>query len=201
VWDSGSEPTSRDKVAAADRTQLLKKGEGVNTRDFGNEGTGGHSHLVYNWEKDKTYKFLVHVKPDGEFTTYSGYFFFPEKNSWGLIASFKAPKDGKYLRGLYSFSENFVGTNGHLRRLSDFGNQWVKTADGDWREITQAKFSHDKTGYKDRHDYGAGVKDGRFYLSNGGFVADPIKLGDLFTRPETKQKPEVDLKALEELAK
>jgi hypothetical protein len=41
-----------------------------------------------------TYRFLVTAKPEGTFTTYSGWFFFLERKEWGLIASFRTPKDG-----------------------------------------------------------------------------------------------------------
>lgn len=189
VWDSGGEPVDRAKVKPEDRVQLLDKGEGVVANDFGNEGTGGHSHLVYPWKKDQAYKFLVTSKIEATHTTYTGYFFFPEKNAWGLIASFKAPKDGKHLRGLYSFNENFIGSNGQLRRLAEFANQWIRT-DGKWQELLTARFTHDPTGKNDRHDYGAGVIDGRFYLSNGGFIADPIKYGQDFKRTGGEKPPQ-----------
>ncbi|HLK59393.1 MAG TPA: DUF3472 domain-containing protein, partial [Chthonomonadaceae bacterium] len=108
VWDSGNEGVDRNKVKAEDRVALLAKGDGVLADSFGNEGTGGHSHLVYPWKTGATYRFLVAAQPDGDHTTYSGYFFFPEKGQWGLIARFRAPKDGGYLRGLYSFNEDFA---------------------------------------------------------------------------------------------
>jgi len=193
VWDSGNEGVDRKKVGDDDRVQLLGKGENVVASDFGNEGTGGHSHLIYPWKVGETYKFLLSAKPDGNHTTYSGYFFFPETQKWGLIATFRAPKDGSYLKGLYSFNENFVGTNGDKRRLAEFGNQWIKTADGTWSELLSAKFSHDPTGKKDRFDYGAGLANGRFYLSNGGYVGDPIKYGDEIKRPATAKQPEIAL--------
>lgn len=180
VWDSGNEAVDRNKVSAADRVTLLAKGPGVVADSFGNEGTGGHSHLVYPWRKGETYKFLVTAEPSGTDTTYAGWFFFPERNAWGLIARFKAPRDGSHLKGLYSFNENFWGANGHLKRLCEFGPIWVKSSDGVWREQTTARFTHDPTGREDRKDYDAGVaRSGRFYLSNGGFAADSsLKYGD-----------------------
>jgi hypothetical protein len=189
VWDSGSEAADRSKVAAEDRVQLVAKGDGVFTDGFGNEGTGGHSHLVYPWKTGQTYRFLVTAQPDGTHTVYSGYFYFPEKRRWGLIASFRAPKDGGWLRGLYSFNENFGGANGQKRRLAEFGNQWIRTADGDWRELVTARFSHDPTGKENRKDYGSGVVKDRFYLSNGGFVAEPVRYGDTVTRPASGRPP------------
>jgi hypothetical protein len=93
------------------------------------------------------------------------------------------------LRGLYSFNEDFDGASGHLQRLCEFGNQWIKTADGKWIELTTAHFTHDETGNADRADYGSGVtKEGRFYLSNGGFIAGPIPNGAI-VRPASAKGP------------
>lgn len=189
VWDSGDEAIDRDKVAAEDRVHLLAKGEGVVADSFGNEGTGGHSHLVYPWKKGQTYRFLVTAQPGGTFTTYSGYFYFPEKQAWGLIARFRAPKDGEHLRGLYSFNENFWGANGQRERRAEFGPAWVRAADGEWKELRTARFTHDPTGKEDRQDYDAGVARGRFFLSNGGFKVGGLKYGDEFTRPSVKAPP------------
>jgi hypothetical protein len=197
VWDSGNEPVDRSKVAAQDRVQLLKKGPSVFASDFGNEGTGGHSHLVYPWKTGDTYRFLVRAQPEGSSTIYSAYFYFPEKKAWGLMASFRAPKDGGYLRGLYSFNEDFEGANGQLKRLAEFGNQWVKTVDGQWIELTKARFTHTALGqYKDRIDRGAGVIANRFYLTNGGFEAEKIEFNDEINRPPSGQQPQIPLDSL-----
>ncbi len=183
IWDAGKEPDKRDRVSEENLVKLLAKGENVVAESFGGEGTGGHSHLVYPWKLGETYRFLVHAQPSGTFTTYSGYFFFPETQKWGLIARFRAPKDGKYLDGLYSFNENFGGANGQLRRLAEFGNQWVRTKEGIWIDLQEARFTHDPHGRTERKDYDAGVKQGRFYLSNGGFVEGGVKYRDTLKRP------------------
>ena len=139
VWDSGDEAVDRKKVETENRTTLLGKGDGVDAGGFGNEGTGGHSHLVYNWKTGEKQRFLVTAKPvDETFTIYSGYFYRPDQGKWMLISSWKAPHDGNYLHGLYSFNEDFVGENGYFQRKALFGNQWIHTADGQWHEQTIA---------------------------------------------------------------
>ncbi len=194
VWDSGKEPTDRSKVADDDRVRLIAKGPGVFSDSFGNEGTGGHSHLVYPWKTGQTYRFLVSAQPDGTGTIYSGYFYFPDRKAWGLIASFRAPKDGGYLHGLYSFNEDFNGANGFERRRAEFGPQWIKAADGQWAELRTARFTHTKDGVKERVDRAAGVVGGRFFLSNGGFVpVEAIRYGDEFTRRASGKQPEIVL--------
>lgn len=173
VWDSGNEGIDRSKVAAEDRVQLVAKGEGVVADSFGNEGTGGHSHLVHDWQLGPTFRFLMRAEPDGDHTTYTGWFWFAERREWGLIASFRAPKDGQYLKGLYSFNENFSGSNGDLQRDCEFGNVWVRTKAGQWLAIRQARFTHDGTGDQDRLDRCGGVRGEAFFLQNGGFLAPP----------------------------
>ena len=196
VWDAGDEAKDRKKVDSENRVKLLAKGERVVTDSFGNEGTGGHSHLVYPWKTGETYRFLVSAEPKGDKTIYSGYFFFPEKNAWGLIARFQAPKDGSYLKGLYSFDEDFWGANGQHERLAEFGNQWIKTANGDWIELTKATFTHTgldrKSGTLYRYDYDAGAVGDRFYLRGGGFKDGGVKYKDSVSRPANGNPPLIE---------
>lgn len=190
VWDSGGEAVDRNKVGDTNRVKLVAKGAGVSSGDFGNEGTGGHSHLVFDWKTGEKQKFIVTAKPtDATQTIFSGYYFRPDRQEWMLISSWKAPKDGGYLRGLHSFSENFGGSNGHLVRKARYGNQWIRTDQGEWIELTTASFSHDPTGRADRLDRFMGLEDGQFFLSHGGFGPGFTKFGEKFTRPALGQRP------------
>ena len=190
VWDSGNEAISRDKVAEDNRVKLVDKGKGVFTGDFGNEGTGGHSHLKTMWKTGEKQRFVVTAKPeDKTTTTYSGYWFHNEDQKWMLISSWKAPKEGGYLTGLYSFSENFGGSTGHLHRKALFGNQWIRTSAGKWIELTEAKFSCDVTGKADRLDRSMAVENGLFTLSHGGFKDEFTKFGTRFQRPPANTPP------------
>ncbi len=195
VWDAGTESMDRNKVADSNKVQLLAKGENVYADGFGNEGTGGHSHWVYPWKAGTTYKMMVTALPDSasQTTIYTGYFFLPDEQKWKLIASFRAPRDGKYLRGLYSFSENFDGVNGQMQRKAFLGSQWVQRSNGQWKEITQSSFSYDATGKAgDRIDYGGGVADGRFYVWNGGFQKPGAVFGQVFNRDTGSPRPVID---------
>jgi hypothetical protein len=190
VWNAGKEPKDPSKVQAEDKVTLIAKGDGVFTGEFGNEGTGGHSHLVYNWKTGDVYRFLVSAQPDGDGTIYSGYFYFPEKQAWGLISSWRAPKDGGYLRGLYSFNEDFNPANGFQKRYAEYGNGWVRSDAGEWTELTTASYAVSFDGSKERTDRQAGIENGRFYLSNGGYFAPLVgNVGDKLTRPATAVIP------------
>lgn len=198
VWDSGGEGKDRDKVGAENRVTLVAKGDGVVTGDFGNEGTGGHSHLIYPWKTGETQRFLVTAKPDGtNYTIFSGFHFDNASKKWRLISSWRAPHEGGWMHGLYSFNEDFVGSNGELRRKALFGNQWIQLADEQWNELTTASFSHDGTGKTDRLDRFMGVEQSQFFLSNGGFIPGFTKFGEKFVRPATGHAPDdFDLLAL-----
>jgi len=190
VWDSGNEAVDRNKVAKENRVQLMGKGEGVFAGDFGNEGTGGHSHQKVLWKTGAKQRFLVTATPnDSTHTTFSGYWFHPDENKWMLISSWNAPKEGGYMRGLHSFSENFLGENGHLARKALYGNQWYRTSDGKWHEITEARFSHDPTGKDDRMDRTMGIEDNQFFLRHGGFLDGSLDYGKPMKRTPVGDPP------------
>lgn len=195
IWDAGNEGVDRSKVKDDDLVKLLGKGQGVYTDGFGNEGTGGHSHLVWNWKTRDRQRFLVRAQKDGTGTIYTGYYFVPEKQGWMLIASFRAPKDGKLLRGLYSFSENFWGDTGHLRRSAIFGSAWIRTLAGDWRQLSTGRFTHDSTGGNDRLDYDLKPLGTRFLLQHGGFEGSSPAFGTLVHVPADRV-PKIDLDKL-----
>jgi hypothetical protein len=199
VWDAGKGSTANERsgVEKENYVSLIGKGKDVHTSVFGGAGTGGHSHLKYMWKTGETQRFLVTAVPiDATHTIYSGYYFHPEEKAWMLISSMKAPKDGGYLKGLHGFSENFDGSTGNVRRKALYGNQWIRTADKEWIELTTASFSHDATGKVDRLDRFMGVENNQFFLSHGGFIPGMTKFGTLFKREPNKTHPEIQLPEL-----
>lgn len=193
VWDAanGTSAMDRSTVATENHTQLIAKGDDVVAEVFGNEGTGGHSHLVYPWKTREPQKFFVTAAVEGSSTVYSGYWYHPDRQAWMLIASFRAAKDSLGLKRLYSFSENFGGSTGHIRRKARYGSQWIRLANGEWRELTTATFSHDPTGRVHRRDRFMGLEDGAFFLSHGGFRSGFTEAGTAFTRPATGVPPRI----------
>jgi hypothetical protein len=196
VW-SPFETDNPNSIPADQRIQLLKKGPGVYTGEFGNEGSGGQSYLVFPWKADNTYRFLLRGKPDGNTTTYTAYFLAPEENQWRLIASFKRPKTNTYLKHLYSFLENFDPETGNQTRMAQYGNQWVRNTQGTWLELTKMNFTGDNTARKNfRKDYAGGLNNGQFFLKNCGFFSEFVPLDGDFGRPAKKLAPQIDFEKL-----
>jgi hypothetical protein len=181
---------------------LNKKGAGVFTGDFGDEGSGGHSHLVFPWKTNTTYRFLTGITAlKGDSATYVGYYAAPNDNyQWHLLSQWTQHKtDTKSgFKHLYAFVENF-GDNGNDFFKAYYSNQWAITFNGTWLELTAAKFTttaNNKT--HQRFDYGAGVEDGKFYMFTGGFKhSRNIMPGDIITRPATGKHIQIDFKKLE----
>lgn len=177
------------------KIHLLKKGDKVYTGEFGNEGSGGQSYLKYNWKAGETYKFLLRAKPaENNHTSYTAWFYAPEKKSWLLIAGFSRPETNSWLKKLHSFLENFEPETGVLSRKAWYHNQWAITKAGEWKAITKMLFTGDATannGY--RQDYGGGMEDGKFFLRNCGFFNDNTPLKTTFSYTSTAKKPDIDL--------
>lgn len=197
VW-SPFETDNPDEIPEDHRIKLLKKGEGVHTGEFGNEGAGGQSYFKYNWKAGTTYKFLLRGQPAADnYTNYTAWFYAPELGEWKLIASFGRPQTNTWLKSFHSFLENFSPKQGVFERKVYFGNQWVADKDGNWYEINKARFSADNTarvGY--RLDYSGGSEQGKFFLRNFGFFSKYTPIGTRFEKPLSGNKPVIDFHKL-----
>lgn len=198
VWSPFKTDNPRD-IPEEERIIPLGKGPGVRIGEFGNEGSGGQSFLVYPWTAGTTYRFLTKVKPDGDGNTvYTSWFGDKGKGEWRLIASFRRPKTDTHLRGFHSFLESFNPAFGHIGRRALHGNVWVRDTDSQWHECTEARFSVDATGGgRHRLDFSGGSDGPHFFMRNCGFFNETGKPGETFVRESTfAQKPEIDFDAL-----
>ena len=197
VW-SPFETDDPKAIPEDHRIKLLAQGKDVHIGEFGNEGSGGQSYLIYPWKAGETYRVITRVHPDGKGNTaYYAWFFAPEENQWRLIAGFLRPQTNVWYTGAHSFLENFIPGQGYLERSVRFGNQWVRTAKGEWKELTEGMFTYDATARAGvRQDYAGGVADNMFFLRNGGFFNDNTEFKSMFTRQPNGTVPEVDVSKL-----
>ncbi len=183
------------------KVKLLKKGQRTHGGEFGGEGSGGQSYLTFPWVTGKTYCFLMHAQGDiaAETTIYTAYFKPLESDEWILVASFKRPQAGSYLKDPHSFLENFDPKQGDKTRTVLFGNQWIVDIEGKWHPLNEALFTGDNTAKVNyRKDYAGGVQGDQFYLRNCGFFDDFVPLKTLFTKtPSAKPHPQIDFSKLQ----
>jgi len=198
VWSPFKTDNPRD-IPKEQRIVALARGPKVHIGEFGNEGSGGQSYLVYPWKAGKTYRFLTKVQPDGKGNTvYTSWFGDKEADEWRLIASFRRPKTDTHLRGHHSFLESFSPTRGYIGRRAFYGNVWVCDVDGQWHECTKARFSVDATGgSRHRLDFTGGSDGKQFFLRNCGFFNETGRPGETFTCEATGANgPGIDLESL-----
>jgi hypothetical protein len=197
VW---SPFTTDDPKAVPDSMKivLLRKGKDVHIGEFGDEGSGGQSYLVFNWQAEVTYKFLTRIHPNADnSTTYTSYFFDTKNEKWLLIAAFKRPKTQTWYTNAHSFLENFEPERGALNRNGLYGNQWALDTEGAWHELTKARFTNDATARKKaRMDFMGGVENNQFVLSNGGFFSKYTLLNTVFERKVMRKQPIIDFEKL-----
>ncbi|MDR1203545.1 MAG: DUF3472 domain-containing protein [Tannerellaceae bacterium] len=197
VW-SPFETDNPSEIPENQRIQLLEKGEKVCIGEFGNEGSGGQSYRVYPWIAGNTYRFLTRVCPDGKGNTqYYAWFFAPEDGQWQLIAGFLRPQTNTWYKRAHSFLENFIPEQGYLSRSVLFGNQWIRTAKGEWHELIEGIFTYDATAKAQvRLDYAGGVDGDSFFLKNGGFFNENTELNSIFTRLPKNNMPKIEIEKL-----
>ncbi len=198
VWS----PFKTDKpgeVPGDQRVVYLRRGENVKGLEFGGEGSGGQSYMIFPWKAGVTYSFLTRIHPDGKGNSiYTSYFYDSENEKWMLMASFLRPKTDTYFTRAHSFLENFNPRTGWQTRQGHFGNQWAYGTDGKWREVTAARFTYDATARAGmRTDYRGGLAGSRFFLQNCGFFDKNTDPDTEFTRPAAGIPPEIDFEALE----
>ena len=197
VWSPYVTDNPND-IPEEEKIKLLKKGENVQTGEFGNEGSGGQSYRVYDWKSGNKYRFLLGAKPSVDNSTdYTAYFFAPEIGKWELIASFRRPKTSTYLTRPHSFLENFMTEMGQFTRKATYSNQWIKNTEGKWFELSEAKFTADATARKNsRLDYAGGSEGKDFFLKNCGFFSDRTTIDSFFRRIELGVEPAIDFDKL-----
>jgi hypothetical protein len=191
VWDPGNQ-NNPNSVEADRRVEMLYKADDVRAGRFGGEGTGGQSFFKYPWKIGETCRFLVKATVSGKKTAYAAYFYLNDKKEWKHLVTFQTQTGGDYLKGLYSFIEDFRrdGKSPTQRRMARYGNGWAKTVDGDWVSLARANFTADRTPLM---NIDAGVKDGVFYLATGGETANTRPLNSSLSRtPAGLELPKLD---------
>ncbi|WP_280771228.1 DUF3472 domain-containing protein [Parabacteroides sp. PH5-17] len=197
VW-SPYETDNPSEIPENQRIQLLAKGDNVFAGEFGSEGSGGQSYLVFPWKAGETYRFLTRVCPDEKGNTqYYTWFFAPETEEWKLIAGFLRPQTNTWYTRAHSFLENFIPEQGYYFRSVCFKNQWARTSKGEWQELIEGTFTYDATAKSQvRMDYAGGVNGDSFFLKNGGFFNENTDLNSIFTRPIRNNLPKIEIDKL-----
>jgi Domain of unknown function (DUF3472)/Domain of unknown function (DUF5077) len=189
VWDSAQNDPKA--VKDEERVKLLHKDEKVRIGRFGGEGTGGQSFYDFDWKIGQTLAFVVTAKVDGQRTEYAGWLRESDTSEWRHLVTFSTITGGAYLKGYYSFVEDFRRNRESTKfaREARFGNGWVLTTKGENVSLTNARFTADANPVT---NINAGLKHDRFFLVTGGETENTdTKLKDTIARPANAARPPI----------
>lgn len=195
VW-SPFKTDNPQQIPDDQRIKLIRKGNGVITNDFGNEGAGAQSYLHYAWKAGVAYGFLLKASPgENGSTDYTAWFHDSQANAWHFIATWRRPHTTSYLKGLYSFLENFQPEYGYRTRRANFNN--AAYYDDQWHSVKHAVFTTDATYNKGQRVDAVGAADNSgFFLKIGGFFDDTVLPGTMLENKVAGKLPDIDFSQL-----
>jgi hypothetical protein len=134
IWDTS--PKLHPKITAADVETEFGR--------FTNEGSGGHTHMVWPWKTGETFQFYIQKrrgKQHGTIDT-SYYLFDLQQNKWRHSATINNPIGGKKEvatigGGLNSFLENFGGKDVDRPKVALY-RLWLGKVVASLRPLTRA---------------------------------------------------------------
>jgi hypothetical protein len=148
IWDTT--PQLHPTVTEADTDTVFGR--------FGGEGEGGHTHMLWNWRTNETFRFFVQKRPGSEADTTDARYYIYDRNAgkWRHSATISSPNGGKRSvatlgGGLNSFLENFLGRDREAPKLALY-RIWlgqsldkmkcltVASGDGAWGQLHGAYF-------------------------------------------------------------
>ena len=186
VWDAGD--ADKSKIAAEERVECLYQAPDVKVRRFGGEGTGGQCMGEFKWTLGETNRFVVKAEVEAEKTSYTGYVYAVDKKEWKRLVTFRVRTGGAPLRGLYSFVEDFRRDTESAKEVhkARYGNGWVQVGEGNWRPLSQVKFTASNSSFEAKETIDAGFDGSWFYLVTGGETKMKAKLREMIHGKELK---------------
>ncbi len=145
IWDAKDSGDNPNAAPESERAMLIQKGEGVTTRRFGGEGTGGNSMRIFDWKEGEPVRTLVIEKPDGEnFRQIAGYIYDPASKQWALLSCWRIQALQRGLGGGAGFVEDFRRNveSKLMERRATFGPAY-RYADGKWHQADTFQFTKD----------------------------------------------------------
>ena len=141
----------------------------------------------FDWKIGERYRFAVTASPDGDKTSYAGFLWQADTNSWLHLVTFRTTTGGRRLGGLYSFLEDFRrdGRSAREVRRARFGDAWAQTPDGTWRPLHAARFTASNSEWEAKETIDAGIADGDFVLATGGATRPTQPPGAMLELPAT----------------
>ena len=187
LWDQGGCDTDvNPNCNPNDLAQTIACGKGVTCKGFGGEGTGRQSYYDRGpFELNKSYYFVTQAAYLGNRRMeYTGYFY--EDGKWRLLSRIQVSTNAGekwWLKGLYSFVEQWTEIETTSNREALFGPSYMASTDGNvFHQIEEAYFTH---GTIENHEHvNAWEQNGAVGIATGGDTEPVAQEYDTFTYPD-----------------
>lgn len=175
VWNRSDdrvlEPEKEVEVLYSNPTVIVKKLSG--------KGGGIQCMRQMQWATGETNRFAVQAQALGEKTAYTAWLFDLQTGRWERLATLRAQSAGVWMRGFYSFIEDFRRDfkSAQETRRATFGNIWAHQNAGPFVPIKQAMFTVSSLRNEAAEAVDAGSLPGAFTLATGGPIQKRQKVG------------------------
>lgn len=175
VWnradDRVAEPEKEVEVLYANPTVVVKKLSG--------KGGGIQCMRQMDWKTGETNRFAVQAQVQGNRTAYTAWLYDLGTGTWERVATLRVQSAGVWMRGFYSFIEDFRRDfkSAQETRRARFPNVWVHQNEGAFVHIKQAMFTVSSLRNEAAEAVDAGQAAGAFTLATGGPIQKSAKVG------------------------
>ena len=137
------------------------------------------------WKSGETNRFLLRGEVQDKKTAYTAWVWRPTRQDWWKLATFRTRTGGKPLAGYYSFIEDFRRDGASVQdlRRARFGHGAVRTLEGNWTPLAQARFTASNAEWESKDNIDAGTVDGWFFLATGGDIKKSRELRSMILLP------------------
>lgn len=142
-------------------------------------GGGVQCMRQFAWKVGETNRFAVLAQVQSNKTAYTAWLFNREEDKWERLATFRAETGARWLRGYYSFVEDFRRDykSANDTRRARFPNVWIHQDGGAWIPVRKAMFVSSGRKNEAKEAVDAGESEGAFVLATGGAIKDRTKIG------------------------
>lgn len=184
-----AEPEKAVEVLYSNPTVVVKKLAG--------KGDGVQCMRQMDWMTGETNRFAVQAQIQGDKTAYTAWLFDTKTRTWERLATVRALSMGTWLRGYYSFIEDFRRDfqSAQETRRARFPNVWAHQNEGPFVQVKQAMFTVSSLRNEATDAVDAGQSAGAFTLATGGPIQKTHRIGSNIRLSEVplKQRTAPDL--------
>lgn len=178
VW-TPSDTADADTPLSDEPVEVVYASPKCVIKQLGGKAGGFQCMRQMNWRLGETNRFAIQAQVQSNKTAYTAWLFNEATVKWERLATFRAVSKGRWLRGYYSFIEDFRRdfVSAKERRNARFQNIWIHQDKGAYVPVVEAMFTVSSRSTENRDAVDAGTVPAAFTLATGGATVKTRKIG------------------------